>query len=1302
MSSNTNYIAALEKYFTITTNILPNAKVINKTLSKQSGAIAPTGAVGILKKSYENKETIIEILKKLNNHFGQTNTQTANTSPSQEKGSPDKLGGPNDVYIITNVEDYQNKTYKYPVIVEKKIRDIKFKDGRREYYKTPFAMFFSSSPAFLPSATLTDISVLYMSCFNQLELSRLFPYVDFRFNVADGNNNYMHLTKIIDPTSGGDKFYLKGVDLAGATAIDKKSGEPPNTRESLIDAEKGLQALQKKHGQPSRGDYFGKKLYDSKTVTLTQDGRQIGNKGFGMEIFTSPQVMAGDTNQMLGGASTSNGLKDPYSGFMTIKSFSFSERVGATTKDPAGRYGMGMLIHDAKIVLELHDKSRLGDILELLQTTGGIYGKVGEGTIDIEFGYYHADENNNLLNSPLAQLVKKARQKRRFEINTTEFSIKNTGGVEITLTLLPTVSAESLKDELYIGKQNTENSAGAKFLEQVNELQKSIKQAQAKNSNYKQQFRSLELDKVVDAFKGNKEAKFLENYSVPFEDIFKRADIQIQQGKSGKQIAREVQDTFAKIKELYEKNSYKIDIVDGTPTPGPLRQKQTSTLVTIEDILTFDIEAEEKVYKSIINKPHFDRFVHEEPHTSKTNDNSGSERVVKMAAARARERGLEDAAIVQDKNLIVTMQNTNKKGVKTPPVLSQEDAIAQMVISQVSTMWSKDSKRRPKYVSFAHIIQRIFVTELLSMKAGNNSFKGTAIEFDEIQIYFHKFNDEAGYMGGKNIGGFLINYSSLLSRFMYTAFENSGANLSLKQCVSILSDFFEDSGNIMYKEPGSKEFNKTMQFFEKSYLDPKTGTRISIEKNKNKQNNKKEKEKKKKLKSSFKTPKLSMFIDSQIHEGQEGKKKTNVLRINFYDAHAPAFQSSESLLSTMFSNAEDPDNQHANIKNDIQDKLRLLYQDLKHKHHMVKEDNYLDADGNATQVLKKEFDEKRKKILEEYNELSDALQANGQTYVTEKRVKQLLKASTPTINPYSESSLVIDLSFSAAKAKGVEESRFHDKIKKQNGARQNDITVEGNPQLTSTGEISGKMMGNFYLRPAQEYYIDLETGTELDNVYHIMGTTHSIDKSGIVTSFTAMRHMAKYLNVAKYFTKGSDVRKNLTSTTTFDDIYNQVKREENDRLKNEALARYKKYQAYVRLQQKKKAVGMLQRAGYEIVNTDKKTGNLTTVFIDEDGILKVSTMDKYGQMKNEEALQIKDLKKWKNTDSKRYTSKDKQKIAASAEKYWNDRIAPVLNTKAANTIDSLRIPSSGVKIPLIKEKEQEEPQNPGGSGLVIN
>ena len=272
-------------------------------------------------------------------------------------------------------------------------------------------------------------------------------------------------------------------------------------------------------------------------------------------------------------------------------------------------------------------------------------------------------------------------------------------------------------------------------------------------------------------------------------------------------------------------------------------------------------------------------------------------------------------------------------------------------------------------------------------------------------------------------------------------------------------------------------------------------------------------------------------------------------------------------MSSAFGNELNPkarlDKLKARLKNET--KGNLLKQKSRGAKNISKDDAK-NAGSNSKNKLKNEF----AKISAEYKALADALSV-GEGKLTERRVKDLLKASTPTINPYAESSLVQDISFSKSKVKGLEEVNAFDKNSTSGCARV--PSPDDNPVLNTTGQLKVKMLGNFYIKAGQQYYFDLDTGTELDNIYSIGSVNHSIGDSGIETSFTAVRSKAKYNKIVELFGKHDENSKLIEAGADklFDGIITEVTKEVNEQRKKEAAKRAQRASAYKAAQARKKA-----------------------------------------------------------------------------------------------------------------------------------
>ena len=1273
----------LEKYFTITHKVLgkDTSEKIDKLLEPKNGDL-----LGIIKESYQTATSYAVILNKI-----------ANLAKPDESGITKKPISEVNIYIMTNSgvaglsspKDFKERNLQ-PLLIQKKVQD-QSTTGKAEVeiYKTPYLAIFSNSSTVLPSVTKSRLSELYMSSINQLELSKMFPYVNVQFSVKNGVENFLNLGTIINGKKTDNKNPFKtaeridNIDDYVSKEKEKQEATDAKAKANAEVAAAGAEAERaaiktaefdnsiKEAGQQIYGvgpvEFNPQQIKNIKKLSKEQKaavakaktnaqkrarkkyedllkkttGESLTPRGFGMEVFTSPQTMVPDYHdQTVGGASGKGGLKDPFSSFMSIQSFAFTIK-GGIDNTPMGRFGLGFVIDSAILRLQLHDKSRLQDVLSLLKQQGGIYGPDGGGNIDIEFGYYHQDELNEkaFLNSPFARLVKAQRIKKRFTIRQVDFTITNTGTVDIELRLRPPFSQETLKSINIGARASDMNDLRKNYENNIEALKKTVRE-QSKNADFEKVFAELGLKQIIAEHSKNiKTLSFLDYAQTDFEAIFKKANDLLKKQSPPASVKSAIENVFKKIQDFHYKET------KGARNPnaeGVLRKVQNSNMAYIEEVLTFKPNNEEKFYKNLIDENQYELFSTSllnnapdgSPYTSKQLKKS-----VELLKNAIRKR-IEQDVEVKGTGSAVEGKPQKKK-------FTNRDAIRKTILLSLQGKLRNSSGKAKagvlQYVSFAHVIQKLVINELMSTKdAPVMASNPHGLNFSEIQLYVYRCNKHAGYMEGKNLGGFLIDYQLLYSRIMDQILRDGKVKLSLHDVLQILQKFFADPDNIMYKDPTKPGvIKKYAQDIKTLDIDPRTARRKSFGKQQNKKPKQKEKNKKEKTKSNFKPVKLAMITDTI-----KTKQKTTALRIVFYDEEDSTYESAKKSLAAIYEGQLDFNKQFNKLKNEFANQLsenleenktigRKLYNASKRKN-----DKSQEILKRATTNEKDKFKEQTEKLKDNYQETVKALGGplqKGFTNDNEKRLKGLLKSIVPTIHPYAESSLIQEISFKKSTSKGVEDAVRSVELRKNKGAR-----IEGpadKPKIHTMGKIDVKMVGNLFMKSRQEFYFDLETGTELDNIYLIGSVSHTIDKSGITTSFDATRRNSYYNNLEeKLSDKYKNQVKDASVDNAFNDLLNNAKKKilevEKKKAAQRAAAAAAKRAAALKYEVLK---GFLGTAAADDLIRAKKLANQKNLSPREqkfyqDYYAKLATQAKYTELRLKEEQKLYFLKQDKNPD----------------------------------------------------------------------
>lgn len=152
-----------------------------------------------------------------------------------------------------------------------------------------------------------------------------------------------------------------------------------------------------------------------------------------------------------------NRVLDPTRPILSIKSFSTSEVPSYSTYS----------YRTAQLQMTLHDRSRMSDVASFFRAD-----LRGNTRVDIEYGWIHPEgekinQNSNV--SPYVNLINGMRRREKYQIRNSSFQFNDSGKVEITLELV-TLGQSQIATEIII---NNEDTARAAILE-INQLQETL------------------------------------------------------------------------------------------------------------------------------------------------------------------------------------------------------------------------------------------------------------------------------------------------------------------------------------------------------------------------------------------------------------------------------------------------------------------------------------------------------------------------------------------------------------------------------------------------------------------------------------------------------------------------------------------------------------------------------------------------------------------------------------------------------------------------------------------------------------
>jgi len=342
-----------------------------------------------------------------------------------------------------------------------------------------------------------------------------------------------------------------------------------------------------------------------------------------------------------------------------------------------------------------------------------------------------------------------------------------------------------------------------------------------------------------------------------------------------------------------------------------------------------------------------------------------------------------------------------------------------------------------KYVTFGKATASLFGAPL------------TSANFGEVQLFFYTFNSDAGAMNRRNIAEFPIEVQALR-----TAFDDAIKNdpkMPIKKVMRILVSLVNDSTAPAYgiksKQKKAADKQETEQEYKK-----RTADNSSYMKQYGC------------LTPNFKKPLVEYMMDSIRINGQP------VLRVHFFDKRSTPHDEALHLLEVSVSGGG---------STELMNLVGTLQQ------------------GNEKDLQSVLAAAEQAGIVNVNQQKSGA---KSYTLNTNSRaLKGFIKRTVPSLTYGSPTSVMTSFNVSSIEMQDLETALL---IQAANGKR-----IPGQPQLESPQNdlqiypmnFSAAIFGCPLIDYAQEFFIDLDTGTSLDNIYVVNGITHSISPGSFKT-----------------------------------------------------------------------------------------------------------------------------------------------------------------------------------------------------------
>lgn len=457
-------------------------------------------------------------------------------------------------------------------------------------------------------------------------------------------------------------------------------------------------------------------------------------------------------------------------------------------------------------------------------------------------------------------------------------------------------------------------------------------------------------------------------------------------------------------------------------------------------------------------------------------------------AARALAEKL-DALFAEKKGVVEQLNQSIEENIRDKfkeleegedPFLAKDDSFIQKDIELFNQEAPAGQRKGKRIVSLAKVML---------------TFVGKAFQaienIDEVQFFYYQFNSQAGHAGNVNIGSFPIEIERLRTIFTEHAKAKDNPNLTVMEFVQLLQGgIIQDPRAIGY---GLRQAYTPVT----GKNDPviKTGIKIEDVLSKAVKN-----------KGSFKYPSIEAQVETlagrPLTAGQLASDKigNDILRIHIYDKAASPY---EPMLQMVKSQSELQDvitAQQSNSK-EVQN-IQALRQDAV-------------ALANAA-GLNVSYDEKTSKYVV------------GQA--TYQNLKDFITQVIPTITYGSNNSAVKNGTLQTQQNQLLSTVQMLREAGRQNNTEPNGSAFGGIPLRVIPAQLDLNTFGCPLFNVNQQFFVDFQTGTTVDNIYLLTHVTHTI-KPGTFETHAKFVPLDAYGVFESVVSKVQQLKDSLKQTT---------------------------------------------------------------------------------------------------------------------------------------------------------------------------
>lgn len=957
----------------------------------------------------------------------------------------------------------------------------------------------------------TAAASIFLQSLPSIEMSKAVPYFDCKIitkgdpvapDPSGDNENESKLT-----FSNGISIYrfLQGDEITAADAVTR----------SLISAT----PVEFFSELPSVGGTAGSQdSQEEESITVA-----------GMEVFTSPQTMTDGTLTYTDLDTTNteevpykNKILDKFRPFLTLNSFSsnVAPSVGPLSTESAA------------MKIKLHDKTRLKEIAPLV-----VPGQLGTVELMIEYGWSHPQQDPR--ENPYGALINSMKRRSKWGIVNSSYSFTPAGEVDVDLKLITKGAANTAFELISNTGGNRPDDNLKKVIKKIKNTFRELKAAGysmneemgapdviGKTTSMKG-LNSIEPDdwkkinKFLQSMKKHGGSKNASKWS-EFEGYI--ADAKVKQVDLLKELKDRFRDQMSKCayvvpkkvrkrkkKPASKKSTTGTDIGLQTPagTEGGYQQQSGANDTNADGTLRVEDNGPTTASAAGGNQSAADKL--SEIKNIGQNPQPNTNRDVNAVSVRIEDQKKKDSTkkkaasgghYVIDHSPWQDLPNTQTPD---PYIVTDTEKYKKSTLFSISPV---------SHVSFAKLLLH-FVAEPLS-----NTGK-----FDEVQLYFYPINEYAMWARGLNVGQYPIN--KLRFQEVFEEALTKSASMSIQAFVNMIArNFFQYQGDDIYGLStfyGKNEEGK-MAIKEKYQKDETAKIKFT--------------ESKQDILNlcygdspirKFKKPQIKMHIDCVPHQNNEGE---TILRLHFFDQAVDSYASytqlwqatSSAELGTVGKYASKirkrikmqppPEGGNNSAERKEWDKLSAARDNriTEWKSHM--EAAFKTTDGGQTYTLGDVTLEKIDIKLPVENDSE-----KEESHVVYKviggpdQLRGILAKNMPTLKYGTEFSGILNASLSTQSDPSMETIN----MKRQGvGNVPQGVVDDGLPLTVRPVELQLDIFGCPFVYFGQQFFVDFQTNTTIDDVYTVTSISHSISEKDFKTQLklVPLNKLGQYRSMA--------------------------------------------------------------------------------------------------------------------------------------------------------------------------------------------